>query len=95
MKSKSTVTNLVTFLDLVTPLIRSQGQTDSIIFILIMLLTLFHMHRFFVSSVIMDYLPIIYIDFSVVQLTDSLVYVFLVHFRRLLSCCQAYLKGQF
>jgi hypothetical protein len=30
IKSKSTVTSLVTFLDFVTPLVCSQGQTDSI-----------------------------------------------------------------
>jgi hypothetical protein len=32
IKSKSTITNLVTFLDFVTPLVRSQSQVDSIYF---------------------------------------------------------------
>ena len=32
IKSKSTVTNLVTFLDFTTPIVRSQGQIDSVFF---------------------------------------------------------------
>jgi hypothetical protein len=32
IKSKSIVTNLVTFLDFVTPIVCSQGQTDSLYF---------------------------------------------------------------
>jgi hypothetical protein len=55
---KYTVINLVTFLDFVTHLVCSQGQTDSIL-ILAMPSIFFHMHYFIKNSVTMVYLPVI------------------------------------
>jgi hypothetical protein len=59
IKSKSTATKLVTFLNFVTALVCSQGQTDSSLLILAMLSTFFYMDCFFMDAVTMDYLPII------------------------------------
>jgi hypothetical protein len=51
---KSTVINLVTFLDFATHLVCSQGQTDSILILAMP------------SSQTQDYLPVTYTGFSVI-----------------------------
>jgi hypothetical protein len=58
IKSKSTITNSVTFLDFVTPLFCSQSQTDSIYFDFSNAFEFFHIQCFFIISAIMDYLAV-------------------------------------
>jgi hypothetical protein len=95
IKSKSTVTNLVTFLVFITPLVCSQGQTDSIYFdfsngfdILPHSLLLHKLSNYGLSCGYLNWF------LSYFNNRQSCVR-FLVYFRRLLSRCQAYLKDQF
>lgn len=89
IKSKSTLTNVVTSVDFVTQLVCSQDQTDSAL-ILAVSSTLF-----ITNPVTMDYLPLTQTGFSFIYLRDSPVYISLVHVRLHLSCCQEYPKGHF
>jgi hypothetical protein len=85
MKSKSTVTNLAIFLNSATTLPCSQGQTTSIYF------------DFSNASGILPRAPLHhefsnyglsfgYVNWFLNYLTNSLVYVILIYFIRLLSC---------
>jgi hypothetical protein len=56
IKSKSTITNSVNFLDFVTPLVRSKGQS---IYSDFSNSSFFHTHCFIINSVTMDCLPVI------------------------------------
>jgi hypothetical protein len=92
IKSKSTVTNLVTFLDFTTPRACSQGQIDSIYFdfsnafdILPHSLLLHKLNNYGLSRG--------YLNWFLSYLTD--VTFFLVYFRLLSSRCRAYPKDQF
>jgi hypothetical protein len=90
IKSKSTITNFVTFLDFVTPLVRSQGQVDSIYFAFSnafgILPHALLLHKLKNSG---------YINWCHSYLTDSRVYVFQAYFLLHVLFCLVYLRAQF
>jgi hypothetical protein len=59
IKSKSIFTNVVTFLDFVSPLVFHKVKRTLSILTFVMLSTLFQMHCFFVNSIIMIIFPLL------------------------------------